>query len=79
LSATIWSSFGRHGNDRRKRYVELTAKGKSLLPRRGQLCAARRTGFERISARSWRRNCGGPLGYSNNRDLIHSRGVEIFD
>jgi len=45
-------------HDRRKRYVELTRKGKSLLPRARRLWRRAENRFERISARIPRRSCG---------------------
>ena len=44
-------------HDGRKRYVELTAKGRSLLPGRGDSGAAPRTGSRRFLAKILRRNC----------------------
>src|ERR1700693_1306997 len=55
---------------RRKRYVELTAKGKSLLPRARQLWRRAENRFERIFGKDPAAELRAVLlGIANNRDL----------
>jgi DNA-binding MarR family transcriptional regulator len=57
-------------HDRRKRYVELTAKGKSLLPRARQLWRRAEDRFERIFGKDPAAELRAVLlGIANNRDL----------
>jgi DNA-binding MarR family transcriptional regulator len=57
-------------HDRRKRYVELTAKGKSLLPRAQQLWRRAEDRFERIFGKDPAAELRAVLlGIANNRDL----------
>ena len=57
-------------HDRRKRYVELTAKGKSLLPRARQLWRRAEDRFERIFGKDPAAELRAVLvSIANNRDL----------
>src|SRR5258706_15979523 len=57
-------------HDRRKRYVELTRKGKSLLPRAQRLWRRAENRFERIFGKDPAAELGGVLlNIANNRDL----------
>jgi DNA-binding MarR family transcriptional regulator len=57
-------------HDRRKRYVELTAKGKSLLPRARQLWRRAENRFERIFGKDPAAELRAVLlDIANNRDL----------
>jgi len=78
-SATILVVLRQARHDRRKRYVELTAKGKSLLPRARQLWRRAEDRFERIFGKDPAAELRAVLlDIANNRDLAFTAAALRF-